>query len=119
MASLNWPEQKKNKLEREASSSKRVTREAGQEGKAAISTGVVLCSRCKCETKLEIILDKQKQPAPSTNHGINRTRRRRIQRQYWTFLKSKEGEQVREQNLRDRRARECGHRKNRRTMMES
>ncbi|CAL9012720.1 unnamed protein product, partial [Prunus brigantina] len=166
MASLNWPEQKRNKLEMEASSSKRVTREAGQKTRAIISAGVVLCSRCKCETKLEVILDKQNQPAPSvfdrigtshqqspalalsrsrtrqkghlknTQHSrrmteqpkkeipiripgsqiplativegrwysvgksgrptleLTRTQRRRIQRQYCTFLKSEEGEQV-------------------------
>ncbi|CAL8151984.1 unnamed protein product [Prunus armeniaca] len=51
----------------EASSNKgrRVTREASQRPKATISAGVVLCSNCKCESELEVILDRQNQPTPS------------------------------------------------------
>ncbi|CAL2229237.1 unnamed protein product [Prunus armeniaca] len=67
MVNLNWPEQKKGKLIVEASTSKgrRVIREANQRLKATISAGVVLCSKCKCESELEVTLDRQNQPAPS------------------------------------------------------
>ncbi|CAL2228303.1 unnamed protein product [Prunus armeniaca] len=71
MVNLNWLEWKRGKLTTEASSSRggRVTREANQRPKATISAGVVLCSKCK-------------------------TQKRRIQRQYFTFLKNKDDIQV-------------------------
>ncbi|CAL8152480.1 unnamed protein product [Prunus armeniaca] len=67
MVNLNWPEQKRNKPATEASFSKgrRVRREASQRPKATISAGVVLCSKCKCESELEVIMDRQNQPTPS------------------------------------------------------
>ncbi|CAL2262770.1 unnamed protein product [Prunus armeniaca] len=67
MVNLNWPEQKIDKPAAEASSNrgKRVTRETNQRPKATISAGVVLCSKCKCESKLEVTLDGQNQPTPS------------------------------------------------------
>ncbi|CAL8119899.1 unnamed protein product [Prunus armeniaca] len=60
-------EQKRGKLAKEASTSRggRVTREANQRPKATISSGVVLCNKCKCESELEITLDRQKRPTPS------------------------------------------------------
>ncbi|CAL2270701.1 unnamed protein product [Prunus armeniaca] len=63
----NWPEQKKRKPTTEASSSRdrRVMRETSQRPRATISAGIVLCSKCKCETELEVILDKQNRPTPS------------------------------------------------------
>ncbi|CAL2255972.1 unnamed protein product [Prunus armeniaca] len=56
MVNLNWPERKKSKPTTEASSNRerRVIRETSQRPKATISAGVVLCSKCKCETKLEV-----------------------------------------------------------------
>ncbi|CAL2238249.1 unnamed protein product [Prunus armeniaca] len=67
MVNLNWLEQKRNKPTTEAGSSKgrRVTREASQRPKATMSAEVVLCSKCKCESELEVILDRQNQPTPS------------------------------------------------------
>ncbi|CAL2247114.1 unnamed protein product [Prunus armeniaca] len=67
MVNLNWPEQKKGKLTAEASSSKgrRVTRETNQRPKATISAGVVPCSKCKCESELEVTLARQSQSTPS------------------------------------------------------
>ncbi|CAL2255415.1 unnamed protein product [Prunus armeniaca] len=67
MVNLNWQEQKRNKPAAKASSSKgrKVTREPSQRPKATISAGVVLCSKCKCESELEVILDRQNQPTPS------------------------------------------------------
>ncbi|CAL2277538.1 unnamed protein product [Prunus armeniaca] len=67
MVNLNWPEQKRDKPTTEASSrrSRRVTRETSQRPKATISAGVVLCSKCKCESELEVTLDRQNQPTPS------------------------------------------------------
>ncbi|CAL8087078.1 unnamed protein product [Prunus armeniaca] len=67
MVNLNWSEQKRGKLIVEASTSKgrRVIREANQRPKATISARVVLCSKCKCESELEVTLDRQNQPAPS------------------------------------------------------
>ncbi|CAL2265903.1 unnamed protein product [Prunus armeniaca] len=60
MVNLNWPKQNRGKLTTEASSSRgrRVTRETNQRPKATISVGVVLCSKCKCESKLEVTLDR-------------------------------------------------------------
>ncbi|CAL8168363.1 unnamed protein product [Prunus armeniaca] len=67
MVNLNWPEQKRGKLTAKASPSRgrRVTRKANQRPKATISAGVVLCSKCKCESELEVTLDRQSQPIPS------------------------------------------------------
>ncbi|CAL2230265.1 unnamed protein product [Prunus armeniaca] len=67
MVNLNWPEQKRGKLTAEASPSigRRATREANQRPKATILAGVVLCSRCKCESELEVTFDRQIQPTPS------------------------------------------------------
>ncbi|CAL2275642.1 unnamed protein product [Prunus armeniaca] len=72
MVNLNWPERKRSKPTTEASSSRdiRVMRETSQRSKATISAGVVLCSKCKCETELEVILDKQNQPTPSVFNRI-------------------------------------------------
>ncbi|CAL2229071.1 unnamed protein product [Prunus armeniaca] len=66
MVNLNWSEQNKGKLTTEASSSRgrRVARETNQRPKATISVGVVLCSKYKCESELEVTLDRQKQPTP-------------------------------------------------------
>ncbi|CAL8175036.1 unnamed protein product [Prunus armeniaca] len=67
MVNLNWPVQKRDKPTTEASSrrGRRVTRETSQRPKAAISARVVLCSKCKCESELEVTLDRQNQPTPS------------------------------------------------------
>ncbi|CAL8085766.1 unnamed protein product [Prunus armeniaca] len=60
MVNLNWLEQKRDKLATEASSSRgrRVTTETSQRPKVTISAGVVLCSKCKCESELEVTLDR-------------------------------------------------------------
>ncbi|CAL2246973.1 unnamed protein product [Prunus armeniaca] len=67
MVNLNWLEQKRSRPTTEASSSRGrvVTRETNERPKATISAGVVLYSKCKCETELEVVLDKQNQPTPS------------------------------------------------------
>ncbi|CAL2239429.1 unnamed protein product [Prunus armeniaca] len=41
--------------------------------KATISAGVVLCSRCKCEAELEVVLEKQELPTPSVFDRIGTT----------------------------------------------
>ncbi|CAL2277255.1 unnamed protein product [Prunus armeniaca] len=51
--------------DRSSSRDRRVMRETCQRPKATISAWVVLYSKCKCETNLEVILDKQNQPTPS------------------------------------------------------
>ncbi|CAL2277863.1 unnamed protein product [Prunus armeniaca] len=60
-------EQNRGKLTTEASSSRgrRVTRETNQRPKATISAGVMLCIKCKCESELEVTLNRQNQPTPS------------------------------------------------------
>ncbi|CAL2256888.1 unnamed protein product [Prunus armeniaca] len=67
MVNLNWLEQKRDKPATEASSSRgrRVTRETSQRPKATISVEIVLYSKCKCESELEVTLDRQSQPKPS------------------------------------------------------
>ncbi|CAL8134926.1 unnamed protein product [Prunus armeniaca] len=67
MVNLNWLEQKRSRPTTEASSSRgiAITRETNERPKATISAGVVLYSKCKCETELEVVLDKQNQPTPS------------------------------------------------------
>ncbi|CAL8167617.1 unnamed protein product [Prunus armeniaca] len=64
MVNLNWPEEKRGKLTTEASSSRgrRVTREANQRPKATILAGVVLCSKCKCESELELTMTERSGP---------------------------------------------------------
>ncbi|CAL9006235.1 unnamed protein product, partial [Prunus brigantina] len=112
MVNLNWPEHKRGKLRTEASSSRgrRVTREANQRPKATTSAGVVLCSECKCESELEVTLDRQSLPTPSVFDRIGtsyqqgpgsrptleltRTQKKRVQRQYCTFLKNRDDTQV-------------------------
>ncbi|CAL2258212.1 unnamed protein product [Prunus armeniaca] len=66
MVNLNWPEQKKSKPTTEGSSNRerRVIRETSQRTKVTISVGVVLSSKCKCETELEVVLDRLNQPTP-------------------------------------------------------
>ncbi|CAL2240328.1 unnamed protein product [Prunus armeniaca] len=67
MVNLNWLEQKRSKPTTEASSSRgrMVSKETIKRPKATISAGVVLCSKCKCEAELEVVLDRQSQPIPS------------------------------------------------------
>ena len=67
MVNLNWPEQRKTDPITDAGCSRgrRIIRETSQIPRATISAGVVLCSRCKCETELEVVLDKKNQPTPS------------------------------------------------------
>ncbi|CAL8175337.1 unnamed protein product [Prunus armeniaca] len=64
MVNLNWPEQKRSRPTTEASSSRgrMVSRETIERPKATISARVVLCSKCKCEAELEVVLDRQSQP---------------------------------------------------------
>ncbi|CAL8086803.1 unnamed protein product [Prunus armeniaca] len=66
------PPLKIGRLTTEASTirSKRVTREANQRPKATISAGLVMCSKCKCESELEVTLDRQSQPTPSFFYRI-------------------------------------------------
>ncbi|CAL2277879.1 unnamed protein product [Prunus armeniaca] len=61
MVNLNWPEQKRSRPTTEASSSRgrMVSRETIERPKATISARVVLCSKCKCEAELEVVLDRQ------------------------------------------------------------
>ncbi|CAL8164900.1 unnamed protein product [Prunus armeniaca] len=75
MVNLNWPEQKKGRPATEASSSisRIVSKETMERPKATISAGVVLCSRCKCEAELEVVLDKQELPTPSVFDRIGTT----------------------------------------------
>ncbi|CAL9004103.1 unnamed protein product [Prunus brigantina] len=65
MVNLNWLEQKRGRPATEASSSrsKIVSKETIERPKATISTGIVLCSKCKCEAELEVVLDR-----PDWNH---------------------------------------------------
>ncbi|CAL2276891.1 unnamed protein product [Prunus armeniaca] len=67
MVNLNWPEQKRNRTATEASYSRGriVSKETTERPKATISAGVVLCSKCKSEAELEVVLDRQDQPTPS------------------------------------------------------
>ncbi|CAL8993529.1 unnamed protein product [Prunus brigantina] len=67
MVNLNWPGQEKGKRVAEVGPkiNKRVTKEANRKSKATISARVVLCSRCKCESELEITLDEQRQSTTS------------------------------------------------------
>ncbi|CAL8168062.1 unnamed protein product [Prunus armeniaca] len=117
MANLNWPERQKGRRVAEVSPqiSRRVTKEANHKSKTTISAEVVMCSRGKCESELEITLDEQRQPtnsvfdrigtlyyqnsvlaSSSTSESgrptleLTRTQKKRIQRQYCTFLKNKD-----------------------------
>ncbi|CAL9030060.1 unnamed protein product, partial [Prunus brigantina] len=67
MVNLNWPEQKRTWSTTETSSSRgrMVSKETNERPKATISAGMVLCSRCKCEAELEVVLNRQSQPMPS------------------------------------------------------
>ncbi|CAL8154949.1 unnamed protein product [Prunus armeniaca] len=136
MVNLNWPEQKKSKPTTEGSSNRerRVIRETSQRTKVTISVGVVLSSKCKCATELEVVLDRLNQPTPHYSKRkikqpnkeipikipgnekplatiiegrwysvrksgrptleLTRTQKRRVQRQYCTFLKSQGDTQV-------------------------
>ncbi|BFG30042.1 hypothetical protein CerSpe_163160 [Prunus speciosa] len=62
MVNLNWPERRENAS---SSRSRRITKEDAQRPKATISAGIVLCSKCKCESELEVTLDRQNQPTHS------------------------------------------------------
>ncbi|CAL2257136.1 unnamed protein product [Prunus armeniaca] len=75
MVNLNWPEQKRSRLATEASSNrgKIASRETIERPKATISAGVVLCSKCRCEVELEVVLDRQNQPTPSVFDWIGTT----------------------------------------------
>ncbi|CAL8084284.1 unnamed protein product [Prunus armeniaca] len=70
-------EQKRSRPTTEASSSrgKVVTRETNERPKATISAGVVLCSKCKCEAELEVVLNRQNQPTPSVFDRIGTSSR--------------------------------------------
>ncbi|CAL8169763.1 unnamed protein product [Prunus armeniaca] len=82
MVNLNWPEQKRNRPTTEANSSKgrMVSRETIERPKPTISAGVVLCSKCKCEAELEVVLDRQSQPIPSVFDKIGTSSRDRARR---------------------------------------
>ncbi|CAL2257655.1 unnamed protein product [Prunus armeniaca] len=54
-----------------------VSRETIERPKATISAGVVLCSKCKCEAELEVVLDRQSQPIPSVFDRIGTSSRDR------------------------------------------
>ncbi|CAL2229381.1 unnamed protein product [Prunus armeniaca] len=66
---LNKPahNKKRGKLTAKASPSigRRATRKATHRPKTTILTGVVMCSKCKCESELEVTLDRQSQPTAS------------------------------------------------------
>ncbi|CAL8163075.1 unnamed protein product [Prunus armeniaca] len=82
IVNLNWPEQKRSRPTTEASSSRgiMVSRETIERPKATISAGVVLCSKCKCEAELEVVLDRQSQPIPSVFDRIGTSSRDRAWR---------------------------------------
>ncbi|CAL2277708.1 unnamed protein product [Prunus armeniaca] len=85
MVNLNWPEHKRSRSTTEASSSRGriVTRETIERPKAIISAGVVLCCKCKCETKLKVVLDRQSQPIPSVfDRIVTSSRDRAKQKDY-------------------------------------
>ncbi|CAL8088664.1 unnamed protein product [Prunus armeniaca] len=82
MVNLNWPEQKRSRPTTKASSSRgrMVSRETIERPKTTISAGVVLCSKCKCEAELEVVLDRQSQPIPSVFGRIGTSSRDRARR---------------------------------------
>ncbi|CAL2238065.1 unnamed protein product [Prunus armeniaca] len=88
MVNLNWPEQKRSRPTTEASSSRgrMVSRETIERPKATISTGIVLCSKCKCEAELEVVLDRQSQPIPSVFDRIGTSSRDRARRKEYPRL---------------------------------
>ncbi|CAL8135264.1 unnamed protein product [Prunus armeniaca] len=145
MVNLNWPEQERGKLRTAGipNMNRRVTKEANMKSKANISTGVVLCSRCKCESELKgpvlarpkdiarqkayqkpaqsnrkmteqpkkeipIKMPRNDKPLATIIEGkwysigkngrptleLTKTQKRRVQRQYCTFLKNKGNTQV-------------------------
>ncbi|CAL9020229.1 unnamed protein product [Prunus brigantina] len=79
MVNLNWPEQKRTRSTAEASSSRgrMVSKETNEMPKATISAGMVLCSRCKCEAELAVVLNRQSQPMPSVFDRIGTSSRDR------------------------------------------
>ncbi|CAL2246651.1 unnamed protein product [Prunus armeniaca] len=88
MVNLNWPEQKRSRPTTEASSSRgrRNIRETSQRPKATISVGVVLCSKCKCEAELEVVMDRQNQPTPSVFDRIGTSSRDRVRQNVYLRL---------------------------------
>ncbi|CAL9012722.1 unnamed protein product [Prunus brigantina] len=72
MVNLNWPEQKRTRPTTETSSNRgrMVSRETNERPKATISAGMVICSKCKCEAELEVVLNRQSQPMPSVFERI-------------------------------------------------
>ncbi|CAL8175148.1 unnamed protein product [Prunus armeniaca] len=88
MVNLNWPEHKRSRSTTEASSSRGriVTKETIERPKATISAGVVLCSKCKCETKLKVVLDRQSQPIPSVFDRIGTSSRDRARQKDYLRL---------------------------------
>ncbi|CAL2270659.1 unnamed protein product [Prunus armeniaca] len=73
---------KRSKPTTEASSSRgrMVSRETIERPKATISARVVLCSKCKCEAELEVVLDRQSQPIPSAFDRIGTSSQDRARR---------------------------------------
>ncbi|CAL2259834.1 unnamed protein product [Prunus armeniaca] len=57
-----------------------VSRETIERPKATISAGVVLCSKCRCEAELEVVLDRQSQPIPSVFDRIGTSSQDRARR---------------------------------------
>ncbi|CAL2229694.1 unnamed protein product [Prunus armeniaca] len=56
-----------------SSRSRIVSKETIERPKATISAGVVLCSKCKCEAELEVVLDRQELPTTSVFDRIGTT----------------------------------------------
>ncbi|CAL9000270.1 unnamed protein product [Prunus brigantina] len=83
MVNLNWPEQKRTRSTTETSSSRdrMVSRETNERPKATISAGMVLCSKCKCEAELEVVLNRQGQPMPSVFDRIGTLSRDRARQE--------------------------------------
>ncbi|KAH0976531.1 hypothetical protein GBA52_026250 [Prunus armeniaca] len=78
MVNVNWPEQKRSRPTKARSSrSIMVLGETIERPKATILAGVVLCSKCKCEAELEVVLDRQNQPIPSVFDKIGTSSRDR------------------------------------------
>ncbi|CAL8999986.1 unnamed protein product [Prunus brigantina] len=73
MVNLNWPETKRTEANNETE--RMVSKETNERPKATISAGMVLCSKCKCEAELEVVLNRQSQPMPSVFDGIGTSSR--------------------------------------------
>ncbi|CAL9019160.1 unnamed protein product [Prunus brigantina] len=57
---IETPQRDRPATKASSSRGRRVTRESSQRSKATISAGVVLCSKCKCESEVEVTLDRQR-----------------------------------------------------------